>query len=730
MRIGLVTPWFGRDLLGGAERLAVDLADRLAERGHDVTVLTTCAPSWSAPWNRNVLAPGISRDRAIRVARFRVDHTNTGAFREINRAILATPHDACTAGLRVADEATEAAYVQHNINSTALLAELARNAADYDRILFLPYLYGTTLRGWHIPRTRSAIVPCLHDEPYAYLEPVAAMMRAAPLLLFNSVGEYELARRLYGPSIDRRAVVTGSAVDAPRTVTSRSPILGFVPETTPYVLFLGKNRDQKGLSLLLDAYQRFRALDPDSTLQLVIAGEGTEREQSPSVIALGRVSDDDKARLLASARALAQPSANESYSRVLVEAWSYGRPTVAHGDCLATALPMRETGAGWLATGVAEWQRVLHEIARADDAELSARGERAAAWIAQHASWSRVIDRFESALIDRSPSDSTGKRPVVHALGHAQYGDALTKAALRFDAALRERGRVSVVTARERDPRLGGLVRDTLDVAPDAVRIAYATGGLPPDLTGSDILVTAEAQLAQLMQAAHRARAVLALNEPTQRAFASAGIPATVLPPAFDDVAWNIAPDQAMLRALQGANLVLYAGTVDSSSGLLEIFETFENYLTFDFDARLAMVGPIVDPDYAEKLHRAIESVQLEHRVFLPGVVSTPALAAFYRSARIFVCNRSWLDTGEALVDALAFDLPVCATSNEYTQSLMRGCGVLVHPAPRIELAALWKVLISDPEVRATVIAGQRRRVAELSASASLDVLEAALGDA
>ena len=43
MRLALVIPWFGRELKGGAEQQAWQIATRLAAKGADVTVLTTCS---------------------------------------------------------------------------------------------------------------------------------------------------------------------------------------------------------------------------------------------------------------------------------------------------------------------------------------------------------------------------------------------------------------------------------------------------------------------------------------------------------------------------------------------------------------------------------------------------------------------------------------------------------------------------------------------------------------
>src|SRR5690606_4448655 len=47
-RVAVVIPWFGRTLRGGAEEFAWQNATRLARRGHEVEVLTTCGAAFQA----------------------------------------------------------------------------------------------------------------------------------------------------------------------------------------------------------------------------------------------------------------------------------------------------------------------------------------------------------------------------------------------------------------------------------------------------------------------------------------------------------------------------------------------------------------------------------------------------------------------------------------------------------------------------------------------------------
>jgi hypothetical protein len=46
MRILYVVQRYGEDVAGGAEQHASAFAERLVARGHEVTVLTSCAPSY------------------------------------------------------------------------------------------------------------------------------------------------------------------------------------------------------------------------------------------------------------------------------------------------------------------------------------------------------------------------------------------------------------------------------------------------------------------------------------------------------------------------------------------------------------------------------------------------------------------------------------------------------------------------------------------------------------
>jgi len=689
VNLALVTPWFGEELVGGAERLAWELAFGLRARGHNTTVYTTCVESFSSPWNKNTLKPGLALLDDLPILRFPVDRTTNASFRAVNRKLLATERRNLKPGAPILDASETARFVRDNIGSPQLVAHLAARANTYDAVLFLPYLYGTTLQTWRAVADRAVILPCLHDESYAYLEPVAEMMRETAALFFNSRAELELARRLYGPGIAPRSTVVGSGVTVPGAGTLPAVLAG-----KRYALYIGRWDEGKNVTLLVDAFRRFRDVARSSSLHLVFAGAGsdTQRFADDRVLGLGRVSDDERDGLLRNCIALLQPSVNESFSRSVMEAWACGKPVAVHRDCAVTADALGETGAGWKAGDAAEWQRLFHQLDAAAPAELAALGARGEAYVRERASWERVFDRYEEGLFATiAAREAIAPRgiSVTQVLDRAAYGDADTIFALQLDSALRRRGADAAVSARTVDDAMRGVVR-VADNGATGLRAAPTPS-------------------------ARRARAVR-------------GVETVAVAPFLNLARWNIAPDAALMAGLQdGRNNLLVVAPVAPSNRQLETIELFACYLAFDFTARLSLVGPIADDVYARTVQKRIESLALEHRILLPGVVSQPALAAFYRTAKLFLSLRDRYATGVSVLEAMAFDLPVCALACEDAREILGGAGILVTGLERpLEIAALWRLLIVDEALRAKICAGQRRRLAEISADESADAMLAA----
>jgi glycosyltransferase involved in cell wall biosynthesis len=98
----------------------------------------------------------------------------------------------------------------------------------------------------------------------------------------------------------------------------------------PLFLALGRLTDYKRLDLLLRLWERVR---PVVGGHLVIAGDGPERERlealaGPGVVFAGRVSEEEKHRLLCAAWMLVHPAMIEGWGIVVAEAAVRGTPTI------------------------------------------------------------------------------------------------------------------------------------------------------------------------------------------------------------------------------------------------------------------------------------------------------------------------------------------------------------------------------------------------------------------
>ncbi|MEQ8833899.1 MAG: glycosyltransferase family 4 protein [Miltoncostaeaceae bacterium] len=318
MRVAVVSPRYGAEIGGGAETLARLYAHRLAARA-EVTVLTTCALEYRT-WADHY-PPGESRDGAVRVRRFPVPRPRDGArFDALSARLL---------GGAVSGEAAEREWMAAQGPVAPGLTEHLREYGDgYDAVLFVPYLYATTVHGLPAVSQRAVLIPALHDEPPLALGIFDEVVRAARRLVFSTPEEQDLAVRRFG--IDRgRSAVVGVGVDPPPPADPARGRAALGLGRRPYALCLGRIEPSKGSDVLIEAHERYRRHRPEG-LDLVMVGRQVMDLPSASWLhAPGFVEEQTKHDLLAGAALLVCPSPYESLSLVLLEAWSHGVPTLS-----------------------------------------------------------------------------------------------------------------------------------------------------------------------------------------------------------------------------------------------------------------------------------------------------------------------------------------------------------------------------------------------------------------
>ncbi len=386
-RLAFVCPRFADGAtVGGAETLLKALADRAAAAGHAVTFLTTCAQNhftWA-----NAVPPGARRIGALDVLFFPVDERrDLEAFLRIQ--------DAISRRARVRPE-DEQVWLRNSVNSAALTDYLRARAADFDWIMAGPYLFGLTVFAARAAPERTLLVPCLHDEGFAYTRAIRDLFRGVAGILFNTEPEAELARRLYGLDPARCAVV-GMGLDPfeadPGAFARRRGL------AMPYVLYAGRREAGKGTPLLLDYVTLFRrrtGLD----VKLVLAGSGEVHpppELRPHVLDAGFLPEPEKREALAGAAALCHPSVNESLGIVVLEAWLARTPVLVHARCAVHRDQCRRSGGGLWFLIYPEFEEALLALLHRP-ALRRALGAAGRAYVEREYAWTAIDRKLADAL--------------------------------------------------------------------------------------------------------------------------------------------------------------------------------------------------------------------------------------------------------------------------------------------------------------------------------------------
>lgn len=111
--------------------------------------------------------------------------------------------------------------------------------------------------------------------------------------------------------------------------------------------------------------------------------------------------------------------------------------------------------------------------------------------------------------------------------------------------------------------------------------------------------------------------------------------------------------------AQAGNATILAVGRITQQKDYLNLLSAFRLVLA-KRDARLIIVGGVHEAAEKKRLDDFIQTHGLSSKVEFAGY--TENVAAFYRTADLFVLSSSWEGFGNVLVEALAFGLPIVST--------------------------------------------------------------------
>lgn len=376
MRLTFVVPRYGEEVRGGAELAARLLAEHLvADLGWQVEALTTCAldnRTWADEYE-----PGTTEVNGVTVHRFRATGRHP-RFDRLSADLLVRPQQVS------AGDADRWIDIQGPV-SRELLDAVASDTADV--VAFYPYLYHPTVRGLPLVGGRAVLHPAAHEEPPLHLPVFRSVFAGAAGLAYHTVSERRLVERTFRVGATRQ-IVLGLGVD-------EEIAGGTCPVDGPFLLYVGRVDAGKGTTTLAEYFAAYKRRRP-GPMRLVIAGHVFDQPPAhPDIVVTGEVDEATKWALYRAATAFVNPSAYESFSIVLMEAWECGLPVLVNGRSEVLREHCWRSGGGLWFDRYGQFEGALDLLL--GDGELALRmGEQGRAYVEANYRWPTLVERYRA----------------------------------------------------------------------------------------------------------------------------------------------------------------------------------------------------------------------------------------------------------------------------------------------------------------------------------------------
>jgi len=262
-------------------------------------------------------------------------------------------------------------------------------------VAFYPYLYYPTVVGMEAVTVPRVLHPAAHDEPALYLPVFGPTFTAADAICYHTAAERRLVQRVH-PVAEIPQIVLGLGVGAVvERGRSGADILGI--GNRPYVVSVGRVDEHKGSAMLARFFRLYKERHPGPLALALVGPVAASIPDHEDIIVTGVVSEADKWDLVRDALVAVSPSALESFSLVVLEAWEQSVAVMVNATCDPTREHCERSGGGLWFGSYREFEAVLERLEH--DAGLrTLLGARGHAYVERYYQWPALIARYARFL--------------------------------------------------------------------------------------------------------------------------------------------------------------------------------------------------------------------------------------------------------------------------------------------------------------------------------------------
>jgi len=383
IRVGVVVQRYGNEVVGGAETLAKNIAERLNSSGLDVTVFTTTAKNYIT-W-KNEYPAGESISKGVILKRFKVEYErNIEQFNQFSDKFFQEQ----------AHERDENEWInRQGPFSPQLVENLSAQQNNFDVFIFFTYLYYTTIEGMKNIRKPIILVPTAHDELPIYLTLMKAVFNRPDALFFLTQAEMAFVQHKF-PSIKEKVLIR-TGVDLHEKRTQIQQLRKKFRLWAPYIVYAGRIEKGKGLEIVFESFDHFckhRLID------LVLIGKKLMNLPAINRLKyLGYISEEEKRSVFHHAIFTIQPSPFESLSITTLESFAQKTPVLVNKKCAVLNEHVDLSNGGLTYDNGDEFSGNFYKMY--DDKRLRRTlGIQGYQYVRQNFSWENVISKIKTII--------------------------------------------------------------------------------------------------------------------------------------------------------------------------------------------------------------------------------------------------------------------------------------------------------------------------------------------
>lgn len=382
IKVGIVVQRYGKEVVGGAETLARDVAERLNASGFDVTVFTTTARDYIA-W-KNEFKPGDFILKGVNIKRYRVERErDIKVFNKFSELFFN----------QEPEERDEIKWIHEQGPYSPDLIEGIRQAQqNFDVFLFFTYLYYSTIEGIKQVKKPVVLFPTAHDEAPIYLSLMKDVFKRPDAHFFLTGAEMDFVKKTFNPPHIMELIRTGMEIkeDIDENLFKKNYL-----QFAPYILYAGRIEKGKGLEPVFEAFEQIKK---KRLIDFVLMGKKLmDIPEINGLTYVGFVSEEEKLSAFKGALVSIQPSPLESLSITTLESFSQKTPVLVNKKSGVLREHIDISGGGLAYDNVDEFVQHFYRIY---DKRKTAKimGLKGYDYVKKYYSWDVVMEKIKNNL--------------------------------------------------------------------------------------------------------------------------------------------------------------------------------------------------------------------------------------------------------------------------------------------------------------------------------------------